>query len=576
MRLISLSSNKNSFHEIKFKEGLNLIIGKQANPEDKNKKNTYNGVGKSLMIYLIHFCLGSNKIAAFEEKLPGWEFILEFSIDNDLYKTVRNTSKQNRIILNGDNLTLKKFRTIMAEKVFGLDDTIKYLTFNTLFPRFIRRDRECYVRYDEFIKDEQDYGKVLNNSYLLGLESKLVTEKQRLRSLFNKTKDLKAGIEDDPIIREHFSNNEDTEIEILDLEYNIKKLEDEISEYKISSNYNEIEKEADEIKYSLKELENKRVLINNHIRSINKSLDIRPDLSEQKVINLYKQSLIEVPEMVVKKIEEAVNFQKNLLKNRNQRLVKEILKKQEELKQIEIEMAETGIKMDQILSFLDTHGALDNFNALNKKLNEMKNKLNRLNEYQEILRTYKKKLKNVQTDKVSENDKVDTYMENISQLLEEIMTTFRDLSKEFYDKKPGGLTIRNNEGDNTIRFDIIAKIQDDSSDGVNEVKIFCFDMTLLLLKQNHKFGFLFHDSRLFSNMDPRQRYTLFKVAHEKVSAKGLQYIATINEDTLLSFKDLMTSEEYQQIIKDNTRLVLTDESDKSKLLGIQVDMNYEK
>ncbi|WP_019242054.1 MULTISPECIES: DUF2326 domain-containing protein [Bacillus] len=576
MRLISLSSNKNSFHEIKFKEGLNLIIGKQANPEDKNKKNTYNGVGKSLMIYLIHFCLGSNKIAAFEEKLPGWEFILEFSIDNDLYKTVRNTSKQNRIILNGDNLTLKKFRTIMAEKVFGLDDTIKYLTFNTLFPRFIRRDRECYVRYDEFIKDEQDYGKVLNNSYLLGLESKLVTEKQRLRSLFNKTKDLKAGIEDDPIIREHFSNNEDTEIEILDLEYNIKKLEDEISEYKISSNYNEIEKEADEIKYSLKELENKRVLINNHIRSINKSLDIRPDLSEQKVINLYKQSLIEVPEMVVKKIEEAVNFQKNLLKNRNQRLVKEILKKQEELKQIEIEMAETGIKMDQILSFLDTHGALDNFNALNKKLNEMKNKLNRLNEYQEILRTYKKKLKNVQTDMVSENDKVDTYLENISQLLEEIMTTFRDLSKEFYDKKPGGLTIRNNEGDNTIRFDIIAKIQDDSSDGVNEVKIFCFDMTLLLLKQNHKFGFLFHDSRLFSNMDPRQRYTLFKVAHEKVSAKGLQYIATINEDTLLSFKDLMTSEEYQQIIKDNTRLVLTDESDKSKLLGIQVDMNYEK
>ncbi|MEF2094148.1 DUF2326 domain-containing protein [Bacillus sp. CFBP9009] len=141
------------------------------------------------------------------------------------------------------------------------------------------------------------------------------------------------------------------------------------------------------------------------------------------------------------------------------------------------------------------------------------------------------------------------------------MTTFRDLSKAFYDKKPGGIKIKSNDGDNTIRFDILAKIQDDSSDGVNEVKIFC-DMTILLMKQNHKCDFLFHDSRLFSNMDPRQRYTLFKLANDKVSNNGLQYIASINEDTLLTFKGLMTPEEYYGIIEKNTRLTLTDESDK--------------
>ena len=101
-------------------------------------------------------------------------------------------------------------------------------------------------------------------------------------------------------------------------------------------------------------------------------------------------------------------------------------------------------------------------------------------------------------------------------------------------------------------------------------------MTILLLKQNHNFEFLFHDSRLFSNMDPRQRYSLFKIAYEKISNEGLQYIATINEDTIQTFKDLMTEEEYEKIIEKNTRLVLTDESDESKLLGIQVDMDYNK
>ena len=38
----------------------------------------------------------------------------------------------------------------------------------------------------------------------------------------------------------------------------------------------------------------------------------------------------------------------------------------------------------------------------------------------------------------------DSYIENIQDLLEEIMSTFRDLSKSFYEKKPGGIKIINN------------------------------------------------------------------------------------------------------------------------------------
>lgn len=566
----------NSFHTIEFKEGLNFIIGKQANRNDKNKSNTFNGVGKSLIVYIIHFCLGSNKIDAFEKKIPGWEFTLEFSNNGHNYKSLRNTSSQSEIYLNDEKLTLSKFRSKFLKEAFGLEEKINNLTFNTLFPRFIRRDRECYVNYDKFVKKEQEYSQLLNNSFLLGLEIELVTEKKRLRSKFNTTKDLKNSIEKDPIIREHFSNNEDTEIEILDLEDQISRLENEVAEFKISNNYHEIEKDADEKSYYLKELDNRRVLINNSIKSIDKSLEIKPDLSDKKVIDLYNQSIVEVPEMVVKKIEEAVIFQTNLLKNRNKRLIKERLKNQQKLKSIDDEISSTGLALDKVLSYLDSHGALDDYSSINKKLNDMKAKLERLNEYQKILKTYKKKLKDVQSDLTQENNEVDTYLEESQELLEEIMTTFRDLSKSFYEKKPGGIKIINNDGENTLRFDITAKIQDDSSDGVNEVKIFCFDMTLLLLKQNHNFNFLFHDSRLFGNMDPRQRYTLFKTAGEKVSNGNLQYIASINEDTLLSFKDLISKEEYKNLIEDNVILTLTDEFDESKLLGMQIDMDYDK
>ena len=55
MRLVSLTSNLNEFHSVNFKNGLNLIIGERTNPEIENIKDSYNGVGKSLIIELIHF-----------------------------------------------------------------------------------------------------------------------------------------------------------------------------------------------------------------------------------------------------------------------------------------------------------------------------------------------------------------------------------------------------------------------------------------------------------------------------------------------------------------------------------------
>ncbi|WP_437132659.1 DUF2326 domain-containing protein [Bacillus atrophaeus] len=167
-----------------------------------------------------------------------------------------------------------------------------------------------------------------------------------------------------------------------------------------------------------------------------------------------------------------------------------------------------------------------------------------------------------------------SYLQDIEENSENTINTFRELSKEFYDK-PGGILIENNSGNNTIRYNLSSKIQDDSSDGVNEVKIFCFNMTMLLLQQNHRMKFIFHDSRLFSDMDPRQRYTLFKLTNEYSSKNNLQYICTVNEDMIYSFKELITIEEYNKLVEGNIRLQLTDESEESKLLGMQIDMEYE-
>ena len=126
-----------------------------------------------------------------------------------------------------------------------------------------------------------------------------------------------------------------------------------------------------------------------------------------------------------------------------------------------------------------------------------------------------------------------------------------------------------------ILLDVLdARIEDDSSNGVNEVRIFCFDL-LILLNKISDIRFLMHDSRLFANTDPRQREMLFRILNEVCASNDIQYICSINEDAMVSVKSFMTEEEYDSIICDNIILELKDDAPESKLLGIQVDIDLE-
>ncbi len=88
-------------------------------------------------------------------------------------------------------------------------------------------------------------------------------------------------------------------------------------------------------------------------------------------------------------------------------------------------------------------------------------------------------------------------------------------------------------------------------------------------------NFVFHDSRLFDGTDERQKTDIFKIVYKFFKNNKFQYIATLNQNQLNEIKGQITEEEYSKIIKENTILTLTDDSDAEKLLGIKVDINIE-
>ena len=154
-----------------------------------------------------------------------------------------------------------------------------------------------------------------------------------------------------------------------------------------------------------------------------------------------------------------------------------------------------------------------------------------------------------------------------------VVNIFSFLSKRFYPDAPAGIILNNNSGDNKIRYDFDVRIEADGSDGINAVKLFCYDLSVAILRANHEVRFVWHDSRLFSDIDPRQRAVLFQVAMKLSKEYGFQYVATVNQDQIDTVLPELSDEQSEELFK-SVVLSLNDDGPEGKLLGLQVDMHY--
>jgi uncharacterized protein YydD (DUF2326 family) len=124
-------------------------------------------------------------------------------------------------------------------------------------------------------------------------------------------------------------------------------------------------------------------------------------------------------------------------------------------------------------------------------------------------------------------------------------------------------------------FDINSHIPREGSQGVGEVKIFCYDALLFTLNRN-LLGFLAHDGCIFSEMDPRQKSTIFKVVLELIKKYDLQYFVNIGDNSLNEILDfdndieILTDNE-KDLIKKSVRLELFDKDPKDWLFGVSFD-----
>ncbi len=275
MRLIKVYSNQTSFRTVEFnRAGLSFVVAKQKNPGASEKGKTYNGVGKSLLVRIIHFCLGAGKAdyKAFCEKLTGWEFSVDFEIGCNKYTALRSTDEPEKIFLNNEKLPVIQFNKKISALCFDLPNDISFLSFRSLFPFFIRPKKESYIAYNKPGKTGNEYQALLYNVFLLGLDVALTQKKYNIRKELDRIKTLEKNFKKDSLLKDFFTGNKDAGLTIVDLEERIKRLDDDLSNFKVAEDYNEVQIEADKTEKELFALSNSVIMLQNNIENISKSL----------------------------------------------------------------------------------------------------------------------------------------------------------------------------------------------------------------------------------------------------------------------------------------------------------------
>ena len=317
LRLITLSANQPTFKTVQFNpSGITFILAKQKDPHSNDLRKTFNGVGKSLMVAIINFCLGSSTNTAFAEKLPNWIFYLSIELNGICYTISRATEKQDTISVDGESYSITKFKDgFMGPLCFQIpSEKTNNLTFRNLLPFFLRPKRDSYTDCTVPVtKGNSDYRTCLTNTFFWGLSLDFIRKKHYLKKQIKDISTRKISVTKDSFLKVFLSEEKPTPLTLKAIEKKIERLNHDIEHHEIAENYDDIVKSADKNKLQIDEIRNEIVLLENQLRNINKSLDIKPDLEKESIIELYNEIKTVLSEKVIREITEVESFYSQLI-----------------------------------------------------------------------------------------------------------------------------------------------------------------------------------------------------------------------------------------------------------------------
>jgi uncharacterized protein YydD (DUF2326 family) len=538
---------------IEFHDGINYILGKK---EPDAPVESLNGIGKSLLLDLIDFCLLASfkrqdnpRLFEAKEYLSDYKIVLEFQINGIDYVIKRNVDKPDKIEFGKSNKIIQyESRTevseILCDLIFKNPRYPGYYEsklLRKLLPFFLKihkHKQQKFIDPIEYLKNCTPTELNQYHLFLMGIDNspsrKNYEIQTKLKDKEPAMREIKRFIEANYGLRKI----SDLESEIHNLNNEIKKLELAIKAYKLADKYKSAEIEANKLTSEIKENIYKNYTDQNKIKIFQESIQLQDNLKTiRKIENIYLELNELLANSIRKTLQDAISFRQKLTESREKFLEKEINELEGDIRERENTI---NIKEDaraKLFSFLETKEAIKDLTEAFYMINEKKKTVNDLEGRVKLYDDLSKEKAQLNVNEKQLEQEVLNYLTQIK--LE--VSNFRDIFFEVYDsiypenKSKSGFSIHDNL-DTKSKIVIDVRFPAMRSEGKNQGRTLVYDIAILLnaIEKNIKCPrFLIHDG-IFDGMDKAHFVAVTNLLHSLHKAgKKFQYILPINEEGTL-------------------------------------------
>lgn len=576
----SVSANNDGFRRVEFTPGLNVVLADRH--KEATAKDTRNGVGKTLLIEIIHYCLGSSQLATrrVTNRLSNWTFTLDLTLRGRRLTVSRSVSKPKNVVLLGDtadwselpeqsslfgpvSLTVAQWTHLLGTYLFDLPDEprdeIARPSFRKLISYLIRR-QDAYQAPERAVAQQPAAERDLQVSHLLGMNWEFASRWQALRKKERLLRSLKAALKEGLLEAGMSANVGELEARRVRLEEDVSTSAAALKTFQVHPQYETLQSEADELTRQIHDLTNQNYNANMLLSRYRESVEEEeppPDLSLER---MYEDAGVVFSESVRRTLEDARTFHREVVSNRRRfladaidRLGREVADRGERIRQLTEERS-------TVLRILVSHGALSEFTALQERHLALREKLERIKTQTETVKRSAQVQQEIREERTSLLRLMQADYDERRPSREAAIRWFNENSQALYES-PGDLIV--NVGTNGYQYR--AEIPRGESEGITRMQVFCFDLMVLRLQKRlgRAMDFLIHDSALYDPVDGRQRAKALEQADRITREIGGQYICAMNSD-MVPEGEFSPGFDYGQFV----RLRLSDEAPEGRLLGL--------
>ncbi len=561
-------SSLGSFKELEFHPGLNVLLSEKT--KDASRRQTRNRAGKSSLVEIIHFLTGADikKESLFKaEELEDVSFGMECDLPEGPVTIERLNKSRAGFLLNNTQISVTKWKEKLGLEIFGLpvtpDEKYSPPTFRSLFAYFARR-----IVSEAFSSPEKqasmqgtgDYQKAL--MYLFGLDWHIAADWQNIRDRENILEKLKKAVGQGAFAG-IIGSSAQLRTQLTIAEERLKRLKQEMSEFRVHPQYRELEKEADELTRKLGELANGNTVDLAAIRDLDTALKSENPPEPTDLESVYREAGIVLPKIVKKRYQVVREFHESVISNRRDYLAGELDDAKRRIETRDLEKVELDRRRAEIMRTLNSFGALDQFNHLQGEVGRLESEVETLRKRYESAEQLEGSKSELEIERNRLLLRLRLNFKEQNERLNQAILAYEQISSRLYEDA-GSMYVDETPNGPAFRFEI----QGARSKGIKNMQILCFDLMLMRIASQQGFGpgFLIHDSHLFDGVDGRQVIRALKVGAEIAGELGVQYIVTMSEDD--AFKETEPGFDLREYILD---VKLTDATESGGLFGIRFD-----